>query len=111
MQLPKIGLGQRLTSARQRAYISARLLVLDRFEMILERFAADRNALLDDQRCFGRAERVSLDRVRGVGQLQIVDMLKVTEPSACRRAPPVERRFLRLDMRDQLVHTLFLSQL
>jgi hypothetical protein len=74
--------------------------MVDCFEMILERLAADRDPLLDNERRFGRGESVPLDRVRGVGQFQIVDVLEAPHSSACRRPQPVERRFLRRDPRD-----------
>jgi hypothetical protein len=54
--------------------------------------------------------RVSLDRVRRVGQLEIVNVLKVSEAGADNGTQPVELRFLRGDPRHEVVHTSFLSQ-
>jgi hypothetical protein len=55
------------------------LVMVDRLQVVLERLATDRDPLRDDQRRLGGIERVPLDRVRGVGQFQIVDVLKVAE--------------------------------
>jgi hypothetical protein len=53
--------------------------MIDRLQVILERLAADRDPLLDDQRRLRGRERVALDRVRRIGQLKIVDVLKVAQ--------------------------------
>jgi hypothetical protein len=82
MQLANVGLGKRRPSARQRADIADRLVMVDRFQMILERLAADRDPLLDDERRLGGAQCIPLDRVRRVGQLEIMNVLKVAETGA-----------------------------
>jgi hypothetical protein len=45
----------------------------------LRGFAADGDSLLDHHRRFDRAQRVSLDGVRRVGQLDIVVMFEIGE--------------------------------
>jgi hypothetical protein len=56
-----VGFPQRGGLPRELAHIVQGLEVIDRFEMILERFAADGNAVLDDHPRFGAGERVALD--------------------------------------------------
>jgi hypothetical protein len=85
-------------------------MVVDRFEMVLEWLAADRDPFLDDECRLGGAERVPLDRVRGVGQLEIVNVFEVAESGADHGTQPVKLRFLRGDLRHEVGHTLFLSQ-
>ena len=85
-------------------------MVIDRFQVILERLAADRDPVLDDQCRLGGVERVPLDRVRGVGQLQIVNVLEVAEAPRRQRPQPVELRLLRGDPFEQVVHVLFVSR-
>ena len=69
-------------------------MAVDRFEVIPERFAADRDPVLDDERRFGRQEGVSLDRVRGVGEIEIMDVLEIGQAAAELRAQPVEFGFV-----------------
>jgi hypothetical protein len=53
--------------------------MVDGFEVLAERFTADRNAVLDDFRGLAEAERVSLDRVGRVGQLDVVTFLQLRQ--------------------------------
>jgi hypothetical protein len=85
-------------------------MVVDRFEVVLERLAANRDPFLDDECRLGGAKRVSLDRIRRVSQLEIVNVLVVAEAGADHGTQPVERHFLRGDPRHEVVHTLFLLQ-
>ncbi len=110
MQLSQVGLRQRRPAARQCSYIADRPIEVDRFEMVLERLAADRDPLLDDERRLGGAERVPLDRVRSVGQVEIVNVLEIAKSGAHHGTQPVKVRLLRGDPRHEVVHTLFLSQ-
>ena len=48
---------------REIANIAQRLEVIDRFEMILQRFAANRDPVLDHHPGFGGSRRVALNRV------------------------------------------------
>src|SRR5215472_16372384 len=84
--------------------------MVDRFEMILERLAADRDPLLDDKRRLGGVERVPLNGVRGVGKFQIVNVLEVVEAGAHHGTQPVKLGFFCGGSRSKVVHTLFLSQ-
>lgn len=72
--------------------------MIDRLQMILERLAADRNPSLDHQRRLGGGEHVPLDRIRGIGEFQIVDMFQVRQPARYPGAQPVEFGFLRGDL-------------
>ncbi len=71
VELMQVQLGQSRPPARQCPAIADRVIVIDCFEVVLERLAADRDPLLDDERRLRSRERISLDRVRGVGQLEI----------------------------------------
>jgi|SRR5271166_3158662 len=84
--------------------------MVDRLQMILERLAADRDPLLDDERRLGGAQGVPLDRVRRVGQLEIVDVLEVAEAGAYYGTQSIELGLLRGDLYHEIVHLLFLSQ-
>ena len=53
--------------------------MVDGFEVLAERFTADRNAVLDDFRGLAEAERVPLDRVGRVGQLDVVTFLQLRQ--------------------------------
>jgi hypothetical protein len=72
--------------------------MVDRLQVILERLAADRDTLLDNQRRLGGIERVPLDRVRRVSQFQIVDVLKVAEGVEGLDAQPIKLGLLRGDL-------------
>src|ERR1051325_8229573 len=78
--------------------------MVDRLQMILERFARDCDALLDDKRGFGRGQRVALDRVRCVGQFEVTGMIEVGQSVRDRDAQPVELGFLRADRGQQIIH-------
>ena len=86
-----------------------RLEMVDRLEVILKRLAATGDALFDDQRRLGRTERVPLDRVRRIGQFEIVVVLEIAQPVGCQRAEPVELGLFCRDLLQELVHDLFLS--
>jgi hypothetical protein len=77
MKVADIGLPQRLRLSRQIAPIMQRLEVPDRFEMILERLAADGDPVLDHHPRFGGGQRIALDRVRRVGQFDVVGTIQV----------------------------------
>jgi len=47
--------------------------------MVLKRLADNGNSLLDDKCGFDSTERVALDGIRGIGQLEVIEMLKVSE--------------------------------
>jgi len=81
--------------------------MIDRLHVILERLAADRDALFDDQRRLGRGECIPLDRVRCIGQFKIMDMLKVAQSSGRKRTEPIELGLLLRDLFQKFVHDLF----
>src|SRR5271156_6778211 len=74
--------------------IADRLVMIDRFEVILERLAGDCDPVLDDQGRLGGRERIPIDRIRGVGEFEIVDMLEIAEGGAKLRANSVQLRLL-----------------
>jgi hypothetical protein len=78
--------------------------------MIPEWLAADCDPLLDYERRFGGGQRVPLDRVQGIGQLEIVDVLDIAEPGTDLRTQPLEFGLPDGDRGAQLVHELFLSR-
>src|SRR5450755_2854555 len=53
--------------------------MIDRLEMIAQRLAADCDAVLDDLGRLAARERVSLNGVRRVGQLDVVIFLELRE--------------------------------
>jgi hypothetical protein len=62
---------------RKTAHPLQGFIVIDRLKVLAQRLAADRDAMFDDFRCLAVRERVSLDRVRGVGQLDIIILLEL----------------------------------
>jgi hypothetical protein len=75
--------------------------MIDGFEVVAQRLAADGNAMLDDLGRFAKREGVSLDRVRRVGQFDVVVFLKLRQGGRGDRAQPVELRLLLSDTGDQ----------
>ena len=51
--------------------------MIEGLQVVLERFTADCYALLDHQRGLHGAEGVAFDRVRSVGEFDVVIMLKI----------------------------------
>jgi hypothetical protein len=90
VQIADICLPQRRRLPRELADKAQRLEVIDRFEMIFQRLAADCNAVLDHHPRFGGGQRVALDRIRRVGQLDIVRLVEVFEAVRRLRPEPVE---------------------
>src|SRR5438046_6946543 len=66
----------------------------DRLEMVLERLAANCNAFFEDDRGFAAGQRIALDRIRAVGQLDIVPGGQRIEALPAQRPQPVEPLFL-----------------
>ena len=66
----------------------------DCLKMILELFAANRDAFLDHEIGFDLGKRVALDSVRRVSQLKGVSMFEVCERVRGQRARAVELGFL-----------------
>jgi hypothetical protein len=56
--------------------------MIDCLQMVLERLAADRDPVFDDEARLRGAERIPLDRVRGLSQLEIVDVLEIADAGA-----------------------------
>jgi hypothetical protein len=57
---------------------------------------------------FDGRECVAFDRVRRIGQFQILRVLKVSQAVRCNLTKPVEFDFLGGDLFQQVVHVLFL---
>src|SRR5437667_12526748 len=72
VDLADVDLAQRLPGGGERAHEGQRVAMADRLEMVLERLAADRDALFEDDRGLAAAQRVAFDRVRAVGQLDVI---------------------------------------
>jgi hypothetical protein len=108
VQRAHVHLGERCSATRELAHITDGVVMIDRLHVILERLAADRDALLDDQRGFGCRQRVPLDRVRRVGQFKIMDMLKVAQPPGCQGLrESIQFGLLRGDLLQKFVHDSF----
>jgi hypothetical protein len=63
-----------------------RLEVIDGFKVIFERLAANGDAFLNNKRRLGSAQGVALDRVRRVGQFEVLRMLEIGQPAGRARA-------------------------
>ncbi len=79
MQLAYGRLAHRRGRSGQCAHPLHGVVMVDRFEMIAERFAAHGNAVLDDLGGLAKGERVSFDRVGRVGQLDVIMFLKLRQ--------------------------------
>src|SRR5579862_1172770 len=82
-----------LAGGRERSDKVQRIAMAERLEMILERLAADRDAFFEDNRGLAAGQRVALDRVRAVGQLDIVPGRQRFETLRSQRPQPVEPLF------------------
>jgi D-aminopeptidase len=77
MQIVQIHFGERRSFMAQFAHLAQRIVVIDRYQMIAQRFAGYGDATLDRQHGFGGSPRVPLDCVRDVRELDVVRMLEV----------------------------------
>ena len=64
--------------------------MIDSFEMVAQRFATDRDPVLDDLGSLPKRERVSLDGVRGIGQLDVIMLLQLRQGNGRQRAQAIE---------------------
>jgi hypothetical protein len=85
----------------QRAHPLHGLVMVDGFEMIAQRLAGDGNAVLDDFGGLAKGERVSLDRVGRVSQLDVVVFLELRQGGPRRRAQPIELRLFLFNIVDE----------
>jgi hypothetical protein len=79
-----------LASLRQGPNEMQRVAMADCFQMVFQRLAADRDALFQDQSRFAAGQRITFDRVRAVGQLDIVPGGQHREPLRAHRPQPVQ---------------------
>jgi hypothetical protein len=92
MQIADVGfLSGTLWRARSRTKAQC-LEVIDCFEEILQRFAANRDPVLDRHPRFGGCQRIALDRVRRIGQFEVVGVVEVIEAVRGQRPEPVKLR-------------------
>ena len=98
MQLGDRRFAQRGVAVGQVAHPGQRVLVVEHLQMVADRLAADRDAVLDQLPRFGRGERVALDRRRGVGQLEIVIEAERRDGAGRERAPGVQLGLEPLDL-------------
>jgi hypothetical protein len=98
LKVAYIGFPQWRRLPRKIAHMMERLEMTDRFEMILERFAADGNPVLDHHPRFGGGQRVARDRVRCIGQFDILGAVEVVEAVRSLRPQPVELGLLGGDL-------------
>jgi hypothetical protein len=79
MQVAHIAFGDRRFMPREFAHVANGIVMVQHLEVVLEGLAAYGNSFLDNVRGFDRAERIALDRVRCIGKLDVVIMLKIGE--------------------------------
>jgi hypothetical protein len=72
MDRTNVGLADRVRLRGERPDIAERIQMADCFEMVLQRLAADRQSLFEDDRGLAAREGIAFDRVRALGQLDIV---------------------------------------
>ena len=75
--------------------------MIDGFEMVAKRFAANGNAVLDHFRRLTQGEGIALDRVGRVGEFDVVVFLELHQGSHRQRAQAVELRLLLPDRVDE----------
>jgi len=66
--------------------------------MILQRLAADGDAVLDHQHRLRRTQRIPLDRIRCIGQFEVVIMLKPGKAGWRQGTQPVQFSLLDGDL-------------
>ncbi len=79
MQVTRVGFGQGCGISGDVTDTAHGVVMIDRLQVILEILAADRNAFLDHEVGFDPGERISLDRIRRVSQLEIMGVFEVGE--------------------------------
>ena len=98
VQAAHIHFGQRSLLSRQVAHIAYGVVMVDGLQVVFKRLAADRNPFFDDECGLRGSERVAFDRIRSVGQLEVIDMLQVPKAARRQRAKPVQVGLLRRDL-------------
>ena len=88
MQFADRALGHRHRGGRETPHPEQGVIVIDGFEVITQRLAADRDAMLDDLGRLSQGGRVPLDGIRRVGQFDIIVLLDLCQ---CRRRERPER--------------------
>ena len=81
MQVAHVHFGERCRLACKLPDLLDRLEVVDRFQVILERFSSDGDALLNDHRRLDGDERIALDRVRCVGEFEVLGVIEIWRPA------------------------------
>ena len=89
---------------RQFAHPEHRIVVIESFQVILERLAAHSDAVLDDLGGLAMSERVPLKRVGGIGQLDVVILLQLPERGMRHRPELVELGLLGEDRGQKRFH-------
>ena len=104
MQVAHITLGQRFTAACQFAHITDRVVMIDCLKVIPQWFTGNGDTLFDHHRGFRCRERIPLNRIRRIGEFDIVGMLKVGQPVRREGTQPVEFGLLGGNILKQLFH-------
>ena len=60
--------------------------MVDRFQVVAQGFAADGNTVLDDLGGLAKRTGIALDRVRGIGEFNVVKLLQLRERLPRQRA-------------------------
>src|SRR5438105_4431099 len=90
VDLAEVDLAQRLAGGGERAHKGERVAMADRLEMILQRLAADRDALFEDNRGFAAGQRIAFDGIRAVGQLDVIPGRQRREAARAQRTQSIE---------------------
>lgn len=105
MQVAHVHFRQRIRLLpRKLAHVMQCLEVIDGFEVVLERLAADGDALLDNKRRLDGGEGVPLDGVRCVGEFEVLAVFEVGQPAGGGRPQPVKLGLLLRDALQKVVH-------
>src|SRR4051812_40150907 len=76
VDLAQVPFADRFARRGKRADIAERVAVPERLQVVLERLAADRDALLEYDRGLHPRQRVPFERVRRVGEFDVVPSLQ-----------------------------------
>lgn len=77
MQIANVQAGERCVVAGQLPDIGDGVEMIDRFQVVLERFAGNGDAVFDNHRGLDGGEGVSLDCVRRAGEFEVVRVVEI----------------------------------
>jgi hypothetical protein len=104
MQTAHVHFREWIGSPRHRPHVTQRREMIDRLQVILQRLAANGDALLDNQGRLDGGQRVPLDRIGRIGQFNILAVLEVAQATGRTATKPVKLGLLVRDALKQLIH-------